>query len=80
MAAVTKKCYILNISISKIMLFDFFSSDTPVNDFHTRDVVRFPCAKTTKLLIEAGIDVQTMDDDGNTPLHLIVSYHRYGFE
>lgn len=51
-------------------------SETPVNDFHTRDVVRFPCAKTTKLLIEAGIDVQTMDKDGNTPLHLVVGYQR----
>jgi Fem-1 family protein b len=51
-------------------------SVTPIDDFHTRDVVRFPCAKTTKLLIEAGADVQVMDNDGNTPLHLIVGYQR----
>ena len=51
-------------------------SETPINDFHIRDIVRFPCAKTTKLLIEAGIDVQVMDKDGNTPLHLIVGYQR----
>merc|ERR1719266_455786 len=60
----------------KTLLHLAVDSDTPVNDFHTSDVVQFPCAKTTKLLIEAGIDVQTMDEDGNTPLHLIVSYQR----
>ena len=47
-------------------------SETAINDFHIRDVVRFPCSKTSKLLIEAGIDVQKRDNDGNTPLHLIV--------
>ena len=47
-------------------------SETVLNDFHIRDVVRFPCSKTAKLLIEAGIDVQKRDKEGNTPLHLIV--------
>jgi len=51
-------------------------SETAINDFHIRDVVRFPCSKTSKLLIEAGIDVQKRDNDGNTPLHLIVGYQR----
>ena len=27
-------------------------SETTINDFHIRDVVRFPCSKTAKLLIE----------------------------
>ena len=39
----------------KTLLHLAVDSDTPVNDFHTSDVVQFPCAKTTKLLIEAGI-------------------------
>ena len=51
-------------------------SETAINDFHIRDVVRFPCSKTSKLLIEAGIDVQKRDNDGNTPLHLIVGKYR----
>ena len=51
-------------------------SETLVDDFHIRDVVQFPCSKTAKLLIEAGIDVQVMDKEGNTPLHLIVGYQR----
>lgn len=49
---------------------------TPVDDFHTNDVCRFPCANTTKLLIQAGADPQAMDNARNTPLHIIVSYQK----
>lgn len=41
-------------------------SETPVDEFHTNSVVTFPCAATTKLLIEAGADVGAMDEDRNT--------------
>ena len=51
-------------------------SQTLIDEFHINDVVQFPCSKTAKLLIEAGIDVQTRDFQGNTPLHLIVGYRR----
>lgn len=37
---------------------------------------RFPCAETTELLIRCGANVNAMDNDGNTPLHLIVNYHK----
>ena len=40
-------------------------SETFTGEFHTQDIVRFPCAKSTKLLIEAGIDVQIRDFQGN---------------
>ena len=49
---------------------------TPVDDFHTNDVCRFPCSSTTKLLLLAGADAQAMDDRRNTPLHIIVSYQK----
>ena len=39
-------------------------SETFTGEFHTQDIVRFPCAKSTKLLIEAGIDVQIRDFQG----------------
>jgi hypothetical protein len=41
-------------------------SETPVDEFHTNSVVRFPCAATTKLLVEAGAEVGAMDEDRNT--------------
>lgn len=37
---------------------------------------RFPCAETTKLLINCGADVNAMDKGRNTPLHVIVNYHK----
>lgn len=37
---------------------------------------RFPCAETTRLLIQCGADVNAMDSERNTPLHLIVSYQK----
>lgn len=52
------------------------NSETPVDDFHTNDVCRFPCAETTKLLIQCGADVNAMDGERNTPLHIIVHYHK----
>jgi len=52
------------------------SVDTPVDEFHTSDICRFPCASTCKLLIQCGFDVNGMDFRRNTPLHLIVSYSK----
>ena len=49
---------------------------TPVDDFHTNDICRFPCSSTTKLLLQAGADPQAMDNVRNTPLHVIVSYQK----
>uniref|UniRef100_T1JE69 Protein fem-1 homolog B n=1 Tax=Strigamia maritima TaxID=126957 RepID=T1JE69_STRMM len=51
-------------------------SDTVVDDFHTNDVCNFPCAATAKLLIKCGADVNALDKDRNTPLHLIVTYQK----
>ena len=51
-------------------------SETPVDEFHTCDVVRFPCAATARLLLEAGADAGAMDGGRDTPLHRIVAYQR----
>lgn len=50
------------------------NSETPVDDFHTNDVCKFPCAATVKLLVHCGADVNAMDNKRNTPLHIIVCY------
>lgn len=50
--------------------------ETPVDDFHTNHICRFPCATTTKLLIACGADANSMDNFRNTPLHLIVPYQK----
>ncbi|XP_021919435.1 protein fem-1 homolog B isoform X2 [Zootermopsis nevadensis] len=52
------------------------NADTPVDDFHTNDVCKFPCASTAKLLIQCGANVNAMDQNRNTPLHIIVSYQK----
>ncbi|XP_066249230.1 protein fem-1 homolog B isoform X1 [Euwallacea similis] len=52
------------------------NSETPVDDFHTNDVCKFPCAETTRLLIRCGANVNAMDNERNTPLHVIVNYHK----
>ncbi|KAK9498138.1 hypothetical protein O3M35_004016 [Rhynocoris fuscipes] len=49
---------------------------TPVDNFHTSDVCRFPCALTAKLLIKCGADVNDLDINRNSPLHIIASYQK----
>ena len=42
---------------------------TPVDDFHTDDVCRFPCPDTVRLLLKCGASIGVVDGDRNTPLH-----------
>lgn len=46
---------------------------TPVDDFHTSDVCRFPCVETVKLLLECGAPVSVMDCSRNSPLHTLTA-------
>ncbi|XP_058063001.1 protein fem-1 homolog B isoform X2 [Anopheles bellator] len=46
---------------------------TPVDDFHTDDVCRFPCVDTVKMLLKCGASVDVVDSDRNTPLHTLAS-------
>merc|ERR1719334_563391 len=52
------------------------NQQTPVDDFHTNEVCKFPCASTSKLLLQAGADPQATDRAKNTPLHIIVNYKK----
>jgi len=52
------------------------NQQTPVDDFHTNEVCKFPCSSTTKLLLQAGADPQAVDRAKNTPLHIIVTYKK----
>lgn len=44
--------------------------------FLTNYCNRFPCCATAKLLIQCGADVNAMDNERNTPLHVIVAYEK----
>lgn len=46
---------------------------TPVDDFHTDDICRFPCVETVKLLLRCGASIAMVDADRNTPLHTMCS-------
>lgn len=46
---------------------------TPVDDFHTDDICRFPCIDTVKLLLRCGAPISVVDVDRNTPLHTLCS-------
>lgn len=46
---------------------------TPVDDFHTSDVCRFPCVETVKLLIDCGAAISVLDCSRNSPLHTLTA-------
>ncbi|CAH3145367.1 unnamed protein product, partial [Pocillopora meandrina] len=48
---------------------------TPVRkDVNLRGVCKLPCVETMKLILYAGCDVNSVNTQGNTPLHLAVTF------
>ena len=47
---------------------------TPVEDHYVKDVCKFPCLETAALLMGSGANLNAKDNNGNTPLHLLMSW------
>ena len=47
---------------------------TPVADFRVKSVCMLPCIETMKLILHAGCEVNAVNKEGNTPLHLAVTF------
>ena len=48
--------------------------ETPIKEDNVRSVCKLPCVETMKLILHAGCDVNAVNTEGNTPLHLAVKY------
>ena len=48
--------------------------ETPVQEDNVRSVCKLPCVETMKLILHAGCDVNAFNNEGNTPLHLAVTF------
>ena len=48
--------------------------ETPIKEDNVRGVCKLPCPETMKLILHAGGDVNAVNTEGNTPLHLAVTY------
>ena len=48
--------------------------ETPIKEDNVRSVCKLPCVETVKLILHAGGDVNAVNTEGNTPLHLAVQY------
>ena len=48
--------------------------ETPIKEDNVRRVCKLPCVETMKLILHAGCDVNAVNTEGNTPLHLAVKY------
>lgn len=49
-------------------------SKTPTEEHYVRDVCKYPCIETVKLIIDAGGNVNAVNNKGSTPLHLAVVF------
>ena len=47
---------------------------TPTDEHYVAKVCKYPCAKTAKLIINAGGNANAVNSEGNTPLHLAVTF------
>ena len=47
---------------------------TPIKEGNVRSVCKLPCVETMKLILHAGCDVNAINTEGNSPLHLAVKY------
>ena len=47
---------------------------TPIKEYNVRGVCKLPCVETMKLILHAGCDVNAVNTEGNTPLHLAVTF------
>ena len=48
--------------------------ETPIKEDKVRSVCKLPCVETMKLILHAGCDVNAVNTEGNTPLHLAVKF------
>ena len=82
----TKNGYIINIVQRFLRLNPRSPSDgntllhlavwhkTPVPEFPMKSVCKLPCIETIKLILLAGCEVNVVNTEGNTPLHLAVTF------
>jgi Fem-1 family protein b len=66
----------LRTSSGATLLHMAVDADTAVDEFRTKNICKFPCSATAKLLIKCGADVNAMNRFFDTPLHLIVLYQK----
>ena len=48
--------------------------ETPIKEDNVRRVCKLPCVETMKFILHAGGDVNAVNTEGYTPLHLAVKY------
>ena len=48
--------------------------ETPIKEDNVRSVCKLPCVETMKHILHAGGDVNAVNTEGNTPLHLAVKF------
>ena len=48
--------------------------ETPIKEDNVRSVFKLPCVETMKLILHAGCNVNAVNTEGNTPLHLAVKF------
>ncbi|XP_046403614.1 protein fem-1 homolog B isoform X2 [Ischnura elegans] len=61
----------LKMGDGKTLLHMAVDPDVLVDDFHTNDICRFPSSEVAMLLIRCGADINAMDRERNTPLHIV---------